>query len=47
MKEGTVPVPPLRPCASYYLFGVYRGGGSHSGGGETPVSVPPGSERFL
>jgi hypothetical protein len=30
----------------YYLFGSYRIGGSHSGGGETPVSVRLGIEHF-
>ena len=30
----------------YYLFGGYRIRGSHSGGGETPVSVELGIEYF-
>jgi hypothetical protein len=29
-----------------YLFGVYRIWGSHSGGGETPMSVYPVIEHF-
>ena len=30
----------------YYLFGVIAFGGSHSGGGETPMSVQLGIEHF-
>jgi hypothetical protein len=43
LKEGTVPVPSDRSCAvrwcCYYLLRNYRIGGSHGGGGETPMNV--------
>ncbi len=43
MKEGTVPVPPDCPCAMrcccITFLRVIANGGSHSGGGETPMSV--------
>ena len=44
MKEGTVPVPPYRPALGDDDVVPVRpiaNGGSHSGGGETPMSVLP------
>ena len=49
--EGTVPVPPNRPCAErdsdvLPVRGLSHFRGSHSGGGETPMSVQLGIEHF-
>ena len=51
IAEGTVPVPPNRPCAErdsdvLPVRGLSHFRGSHSGGGETPVSVQLGIEHF-
>ena len=51
IAEGTVPVPPNRPCAErdsdvLPVRGLSHFRGSHSGGGETPLSVQLGIEHF-
>jgi hypothetical protein len=51
MTEGTVPVPPYRPCAYrdddvLPVQELSHFGGSRSGGGETPLSVQLAIEHF-